>query len=315
MLSFSLIQDLQLLGRIAVAIFLEAAPFLLLGSLLSVVFERYVDPQGLARRIPAGRLGQTAAGLLGGMCLPICECGVVPVARRLLERRLPAQTVITYLLAAPVVNPVVLAGTYVAFGGSMRMVVARAAAVGLTAAVVGWGLGRRRPEALLRPAAAGESGLNDPGAAPGHAPECRGRTHGRPSAQAVFDLLRRAALEFMGMGRFLIVGALAAAAFKVFLPWQWIQMFGGSLILSVGLMMGLAVLLSVCSETDAFVAASFVYFPAAAQLAFIAIGPMVDLKLIGMYLAAFRRRVALALIVIPIIGVYALSLLASIFLR
>ena len=69
-----------------------------------------------------------------------------------------------------------------------------------------------------------------------------------------------------------------------------------------------AVMLSVCSEADAFVAASFVTLPAAAHLAFITLGPMVDLKLIGLYAATFRRRVFWILILVPILLVFVSSM-------
>jgi len=122
-----LLQDIQMLARIAVSIVLEAAPFLLLGSLLSAAIERYVDTERIGRRIPKGPLGRMAVGLLGGMLMPICECGSVPLARRLLGKGVPPLTAVTYMLAAPVINPVVLLSTYVAFGGNMKMVLSRAA--------------------------------------------------------------------------------------------------------------------------------------------------------------------------------------------
>jgi uncharacterized membrane protein YraQ (UPF0718 family) len=99
-----------------------------------------------------------------------------------------------------------------------------------------------------------------------------------------------------------------AAAFKAFADPAWLVSIGAELVPSVAGMMGLAVLLSVCSEADAFVAASFVTFPAAAHLAFVSIGPMVDLKLIAMFAAAFRPALVLRLVLIPIALVFALSL-------
>ncbi len=298
----------------AVAIVLEAAPFLLIGSFLSVLVERYATAARLARWVPARRPAQIAAGLFGGMALPICECGVVPVARRLIEKGVPPRTVLTYMLAAPVINPVVLISTYVAFGDNIVMVLCRAAVVGVTATAVGGLLGRGDPLDLLNshlPPAGCPS--TEPAAHPGHHHHESGPSWS--DRWIVLNLLRQTAAEFMGMGKYLIAGALAAAAFKVFLPWQAIQLFAGNPAVSVAMLMALAVLLSVCSEADAFVAASFVFFPAAAQLAFIAIGPMVDLKLIGMYFSTFKKRPALLLIVLPLASVYLFSILISPVLR
>jgi len=109
------------------------------------------------------------------------------------------------------------------------------------------------------------------------------------------------------MGKFLILGAIAAASFKTLLPLDTMSFFSTNLLLSIGGMMLLAILLSVCSEADAFVAASFLTFPAGAQLAFVSIGPMVDLKLIGMYAATFRRKIVLALIIGPTVLIFILS--------
>jgi hypothetical protein len=85
------------------------------------------------------------------------------------------------------------------------------------------------------------------------------------------------------------------------------SLFSGNLLMSIVGMMILAILLSICSEADAFVAASFLTFPAGAQLAFVTIGPMVDLKLIGMYAATFQRKFVFALVLGPTVLILTLS--------
>jgi uncharacterized protein len=120
------------------------------------------------------------------------------------------------------------------------------------------------------------------------------------------------ASEFLSMGKYLILGAFAVALTKVFLPQEILLLFQNNIFLSVGAMMLLAVLVSVCSEADAFVAASFLTFPAAAKLSFLAIGPMVDLKLIVMYSAVFRKWIALALIFLPTVLVYLFSIILGV---
>jgi uncharacterized membrane protein YraQ (UPF0718 family) len=131
------------MARIAVSIVLEASPFLLLGSLLSVVIDRYLNQDRIARCVPVHPIARIAVGLVGGLLLPICECGSVPVARRLLAKGVPSQTAIVYMLCAPVINPVVLLSTYVAFGGNMQMVLARILLVAFSASILGWMLGDR----------------------------------------------------------------------------------------------------------------------------------------------------------------------------
>jgi uncharacterized membrane protein YraQ (UPF0718 family) len=129
------------------------------------------------------------------------------------------------------------------------------------------------------------------------------------SLTVIWDILRHAAHDFLDMGKYLIVGALAAALFKTFLPQAAFDILSENLVLSIGGMMLLAFLLSVCSEADAFVAASFAGLPAAAHLAFVNYGPALDLKLIGMYAGTFKRQVFLALLIVPTVMVFVLALI------
>jgi len=307
-----MLQDIQLMARIAVSIVLEAAPFLLLGSLLSAAVDRYLDPERIARRLPKGPLGRMAVGLLGGMVLPICECGSVPLARGLLGKGVPPLTAITYMLAAPVINPVVLLSTYVAFSGNYKMVLARVLVVACGAALTGWLCRGRLSSDFLADSIrlTLHPDLNHLHPHGAHGVSVDGRRR-----RKVLDLLSSGASEFLDMGKYLVLGALASAAFKVFLPWQLVQALAGNASLAIALLMLLAVLLCVCSEADAFVAASFVYAPLAAQLSFMAVGAMVDLKLMGMYFSAFPKKIVWTLIIVPVVCVFVLSNLLSLLMR
>ena len=307
--------EMQIFASIASAIFLEAAPFLLLGSIVAAAFEVFAPPDALGRVLGGGRVRGVAVGLFAGLVLPTCECGVVPITRRLLAKGVPPHTAITYMMAAPVINPVVLLSTWVAFRGDWPIVVWRVILVALPAVVVGYSLGRLPGAAILKPGAvlsqAACSCGHDHGAGlvqiqDGAACSC-GHDHGpviasSPRAKAL-ALVSHAADEFMSMSKYLILGCLAAAAVKAFMPSSVLQAFSGNPVAAVLAMMALAIGLSVCSEADAFVAASLTTFPAAAQLAFLAIGPMVDLKLIAMFQATFHPRVTLVLIIVPILMV------------
>jgi uncharacterized protein len=307
-----MLQDVQLMARIAVSIVLEAAPFLLLGSLLSAVADRFVDTERIARRIPKGPFGRMAVGLLGGMVMPICECGSVPLARRLLGKGVPPLTAITYMLAAPVINPIVMLSTYVAFGGNLTMVLSRVLVVACGAVLAGWLCGARLHTEVHadsnRPTL--QPDVNNSHSHCAHSVSDDGRRR-----RMVLDLLSSGASEFLDMGKYLVLGALASGAFKVFLPWQLVQAVAGNASLAIAVLMLLAVLLCVCSEADAFVAASFVYAPPAAQLSFMAVGAMVDLKLIGMYFSAFPKKIAWTLIIVPALCVYGLSSFLGLFMR
>lgn len=271
-------------------------PFLAIGALLSAVIEVFVSADRMLRWIPKSVFGGVAMGVGAGFVLPTCECGVVPVARRLMHKGVPPFIAISYMLAAPIVNPVVLASTYFAFRGNVSMVLGRIAIAALVASALG--LYTRRFTDVLANSNKAHAGKENEHVHDHSDLTVRGK---------LLAVLTHAAREFMDMGKFLILGALAAASFKTLLPQDIMSLFSANLLLSIGGMMLLAILLSVCSEADAFVAASFLNFPAGAQLAFVSIGPMVDLKLIGMYAATFRRRIVLALILGPAVLIFILS--------
>lgn len=294
---------------IVTSIVLEAAPFLLLGSLLSAILGVYVGDGALTRLGKRGLGAQICLGLLSGLILPTCECGVVPVTRRLLKKGVPPGAAIPFMLAAPVVNPVCLAATWVAFQGDWRMVAWRAALVMVPAATLGWVLGTVKGQELLRPTL---QMAGDMAGDLAHGCGCgcgQNHAHKRPGlAQGLLDVLRLTGHEFLDMAPFLIFGALAAGLFKTYLPQEWLGLVSAKLWLAVPAMMLLAVLISICSEADAFVAASLTMFPRSALLAFLALGPMLDLKLLPAFLSVFKRRPALLVILAPALIVFVLTM-------
>lgn len=307
-------QDITIFAMAATSIVMEAAPFLLLGSLIGAVIEVLVSEETLLRFVPRSPVGQVAAGLFSGMLLPTCECGIVPVAKRLLLKNVPPRAVIPYMMAAPVVNPVVIGSTLFAFQGDMTVVLWRVVMVVVPAMCLGYVLGEATPRVVLKPQPIDLQQFSEVEEKHAHAHE-----HGEGCAcgcgtvegNRFKAVLFHTGAEFLSMGRFLVFGAVVAAGFKTFLPPEILQLFVGHGWLAVGGLMLLAILLSICSEADAFVAASFASFPLSAKVAFMAIGPMVDLKLIPMFFAVFNKRVAIALVVVPIVSVYIMGVVQS----
>jgi uncharacterized membrane protein YraQ (UPF0718 family) len=262
------------------SVVLEGVPFILVGVLLSGVIDTYVPPRTLTRLLPRS----PAAGiLLGGMLgaiLPMCECGIVVVIRRLLQKGLPLSTAMAYMLAAPVVNPIVALSTWAAFRGQdpwQMMLWRMGLAFGLAVTVATVVHFLRRGFVLRA----------DLQAAPGHDHEAVDpRSGGEKAAAAV----RASVGDFLDVTVYFILGAAVATLFNTSVNQQLIMPLAEDRGLAVGSMMGLAALLSLCSTSDAFVAATFVAFPAAAKQAFLVFGPMVDLKLIFIYGLVFRKR-------------------------
>lgn len=270
------------------SLLVEALPFILLGALVSALIEVFVPVSAFERLAGIPRPLQLPVAGMAGFAFPVCECGSVPVARRLAAKGLSPSAAITFMLAAPILNPVVIASTVVAYRGRASfwtMVLGRAGLGLIVAIAVGWVLGGRSKEELLRP--------RPDETAPPPAPD--GRAPARePRWKAFFEHLGG---DFLFMGRFLIVGAAVAAGVQTFLPQAALDGLAGLPVLSLVTMMALAFMLSLCSESDAFVAASFVQFTPAAQLAFLVFGPMVDLKLGALYMGTFTRGFTRTLVV------------------
>jgi len=255
----------------------QAMPFVLVGALASAAIEVFVPVNALERLARLPRPLQLPAAALAGVAFPICECGSVPVARRLAARGLTPSAAVTFMLAAPVLNPVVIASTFVAYrarSSLWTMVIGRFALGMLVAVVVGWVVGSRSKDEVLRPRSdEARAVLVEPGP-----PEARWRR-----------FFFHTGSDFLFMGRYLLIGAAAAAMVQTFLPASFVSTVAGTPVLDIAVMMGLATVLSLCSESDAFVAASFVQFGPGAQLAFLVSGPMIDLKLGALYAGTFRR--------------------------
>ena len=254
-----------------VAIFLQAMPFLVLGVVLSGFLAAVISPAALARVLPKNEAAAVAIAGGAGMALPGCECGAVPVAGRLIGGGVPAAAALTFLLAAPAINPIVLVSTATAFPGQPQLVLARFGASLTTAVTMGWlwmRLGKEhRFERLIERARRSE-GIDG-----------RWRTF---ADAATHDLLHA--------GGWLVVGAAAAASIQVLVPTHVLDRLADLGPLSVIGLGVLAVILAVCSEADAFVATSFTAFSPTARLAFMVVGPAVDLKLIAMQQGTFGAR-------------------------
>jgi len=273
-------------------IFVEAVPFLLLGSITSGLIETFIKSDDIMRYLPRNRLGAAVGGAFLGLVFPVCECGVVPVARRLFTKGSPVSLGVAFLLAAPFMNPIVFASTYIAFGfGPVfigRIIVTILVAV-IVATVIGSFAGR---SAVLKPISLG-GGHDD------HA-HC---DHDEPSTRAkLMGALGIAGDEFFEMGRFLIFGSILAALMQTLVPQESLLALGTGPILSVVFMQILAYVLSVCSTVDSFLALAFVNtFTTGAIVSFLSFGPMVDIKSTLMFTGVFRRRIVLYLILLPFV--------------
>ena len=289
---------------IFLGIFIEAVPFLLLGAIASGFVEVFVRPDALARWIPRHPLLAVLAGAGLGIVLPVCECGIVVVVRRLLAKGLPLRVGVAFLLAAPVVNPIVFASTLTAFGPG-KMLAARFTLSFAIAALIALLFGAARPAEVLRDEPAGDDPHHHGHDHHGHHGHQHGHEHqdagGERVALRIRNALGAAADDLFDVGRYLVVGSLLAAALQALVPREAILAVGSAPVSSVIALSALAFVISVCSTVDAFVALSFVgTFTNASILAFLVFGPMVDIKSSLMFWSIFRPRVVAYLIVLPL---------------
>lgn len=300
--------QIQLFATRFLGIFIEAVSFLLLGTLVSGLIEVFIRKDDLTRLLPRNPLAAIAVGSLMGFVFPVCECGVVPVTRRLYQKGLPVTVGITFLLAAPVMNPIVLASTYAAFGfgpvliGRYAITLIMALSIGLLFSL------QRSPQRVLNPNAiasfAGGSGEAEAVAAPRVA-----------LLPGLVRALRSAQEEFFEIGRYLVIGTAIAAAMQTFVAQDQLRVVATDPVLSVLALALLAFVMSICSTTDAIVALSFanpVYgFTTGSILTFLTFGPMVDIKSLMMYLSIFKRRTVLYMAILPLL----ISILIGIWLN
>jgi uncharacterized membrane protein YraQ (UPF0718 family) len=253
-----------------IAIVTQAMPFLVFGVALSAVIAVFVPPSFFARALPSRPALAVPVASTAGVVLPGCECASVPVAGAMMRRGVTPSAALAFLLAAPAINPIVLTATAVAFPDNPEMVAARFVASLVVACAMGWLWLRAGRTEWLRPPSR---------------PSFEGQSRGA----AFWGSVRH---DVVHAGGFLVLGAMAAATLKAVVPEEWLRAVAGNPVFSVLALAALAVLLSICSEADAVVAASLSQFSLSARLAFLVVGPTVDLKLIAMQAGTFGRGFA-----------------------
>ena len=285
-----------------VSIVLEALPFMLVGACVGGLIEVFVSREKLVSHLPRRPWAMICLAAALGIVFPVCECAVVPVVRRLTGKGLPLAAAVAYLLGGPIVNPIVAVSTMLAYNMDWRVAAIRVLCGYAIAVFVALAMGRlfaRRPALLM------SSGMREP-AQDNQAAAAReiGRSCGGQGAQLVptgligklIGAFRHASDDFLAVAHYLVIGAAVAALAQTIVDRRLFLELTALPIVPSLVMMGLAILLNLCSEADAFIAASFrglLSLPA--QMAFMLTGPMFDLKLLLMYRTVFTRRAIIAL--------------------
>ncbi|QBE69353.1 hypothetical protein SynWH8101_1771 [Synechococcus sp. WH 8101] len=280
---------------------LEALPFLLLGVAISGLARWLLPQTGWIRLLPRQPFLAPVVGALMGFALPACECGNVPIARRLIASGAPLGTGFGFLFAAPVLNPIVIASTWAAFPDQPWLLIARPCGAFLIALALTFVLRPVPEHALLTDALLEERRLCQPLAQVGLLERRSGMLGASaieaplpapaPARLAPADLLAHSSREFLDLLSLLVVGCAIAASVQTFLPRSWLLAVGEAPTLSILALMLMAVVISVCSSVDAFLALGFAaQVTPGALLAFLLLGPVVDLKLAGLFTVVLKPR-------------------------
>ncbi|MED3878402.1 permease [Priestia megaterium] len=279
------------MNTIFISILIEAFPFVLLGLIISGIIQIFVTDEMMAQVIPKNKIGAVLLASVIGALFPACECGIVPITRRLMAKGVPLYAAIPFMLTGPIINPVVLFSTFVAFGNDWKIVLYRAGVAFIVSLLVG----------LI---------LSFQFKTPQTKREVHLRTSPKKMSSKVSEATRHTIDEFFSVGKFLIIGGLIAAGMQTFVKTSTLFSLGQGDVSSNAVMMGLAYVLSLCSSADAFIASSFrSTFTDSAIVSFLVFGPMFDIKNTLMMLSQFKTKFVFTLLAYVFILVLIVSIL------
>ncbi|MBC1499624.1 permease [Listeria weihenstephanensis] len=326
------------MNTIFISIMIEALPFVLIGVFIAGFIQMFISEAFIAKIMPKNRFLAVIVGSLIGVFFPSCECGIVPIVRNLIAKGVPLHAGIAFMLTAPIINPVVLFSTYVAFGSTWEVPLLRVLGSLVVAMVVGNAIAyfykgeglkekfllyesaserkeKEAPQTVMAVASVGAmaSGSADTMPVEKHEHHHHHHEHDEakmPMKEKVWHTLQHAVDEFFSVGKFLVFGALLAAAMQTYIKTSTLVSIGHGPVLSILLMMVLAFVLSLCSEADAFIGASFrSVFSTQSIVAFLVFGPMLDIKNLMMMLATFRAKFVAFIVVGVTVTVFIYALL------
>lgn len=290
-------------NRIFMGIFIETIPFIMIGGIISAIIQIFISEDVIAKIFPRNKFLSCIVAAVIGIIFPICDCGTIPVARGFLKKGLPLSVAVTFMLAAPIVNPIAIISTMYAFADMPQVVIYRVVLGIIIAVSVGLIMSRYSSKDVVT-----ENIINC---------QCELCSGEYANTKNIFTKIKGVFLlagdEFITVGKYMILGAFFSSVMQVLLSQNIIDFSSQNKIISLLIMMGFAFVFSVCSTSDAFIGKSFLSsFPIGSVMGFLVVGPMIDIKNTMMLLGSFKKSFVLKLL--SCISLISFILLAVIFL-
>lgn len=276
-------------STIFTSVIIEAMPFIMLGTLLSAIIQVCVSEEMILKLIPKNKFFGIFIASIIGIIFPVCECGIIPIATKLVKKGMPKSIAITFMLAVPIINPITIMATYYAFYNKPEVIFIRCICGVVNSMLIGYIISvvEEDNDILCE-----DKKMNNKKCI------CGCEDNKSYNKSKLSDIINHTSIEFYEIGRYLIIGALLSAAFQVVLSKNTIMILGKHYILSVLVMIVMAYVLSICSSADAFIAKAFLgQFTFGAIITFLLFGPMLDIKNTIMLLGNFKRKFVFELII------------------
>ena len=289
---------------IFMSIFFEALPFLLLGSLISAIIETFISDEKLASLIPKNPILGSIVGVFLGFFIPACDCAVIPVSKRLIKKKVPINVAISFMLASPIINPVVLLSTYYAFYRTNPNIFWLRLLLGIIISlVIGiiMGIIFNKKELITNNTDEHCHNCNC---------GCEHHHHHKSTKNNILNIFKHTAYDLFDVVKYLMFGALIASLVQVLLPRSILMIFNNNNILSIIILMLFAYLISLCSTSDSFIGKSLLQsFSEAGIIAYLLLGPMIDIKNTVVLIGNYKKSFVITLISLIFIIIFIASLL------
>ena len=288
-------------ATIFMSIFFESLPFLLLGSLNSAIIETFVSNERMTKLIPKNKFLGSIVGVFLGFFLPACDCAVIPVSKRLLKKKVPINVAISFMLASPIINPVVMLSTYYAFYKTDPKIFWFRLLFGIVVALV---IG------TIMGIIFGKEDVTTNNSDKECACEHCDHDHDHHHENKLASIIKHTALDLFDVVKYLMFGALIASLMQVLIPRSIITTFNNNNVLSIIVLMLFAYLISLCSTSDSFVGKSLLSsFTESSIVAYLLLGPMIDIKNTMVLLGNYKKKFVVTLISLIFLIIFIISVL------